>query len=696
MSSAGALYASGLAAYRATSFETAVELFSDAISLAPKSAKLYDARATAYEKLNKLQEGLLDARQVVKLMPTSSKGYLRAAKMLKAAKKYSNAEALLQQGLTNMPSNDEKGRRELEKELEDALELRRQAEHSPFSTLPYEIFLEIITLATASPDASSYTSSPIPRTKPARVDTLFSAMRVCRTWYRLIKDSPHLWTTLRVDGVINGKNAERKVAYFLAQAAGAGKSGRRQPGGSRAAHGLRRLVLTAAQDFSPPVYSGILDAVRQAGSASTLREIVLSFVDGSRTTVSVDNEASRSTEMFVFVEAHARETIESLSVCSGGRIYPDFDITSMYLSLPSLTSFHLWGSTTSNFVLGLRAPFLRNGIIPPSLADSDKGDANTAVSYPRTRARHFSAMGAVFVADSICHLDSFPDLETLNLDVIGASIVWELFSAPKLRRFEATVYGESHVLELPMPDLERAWAQLESLRLGGAKRFAQRLFDEAIRLGPLRFDRLTHLDLSFASLSTAHLTQLFDSRNAPLLADLVLASTMVSPPDSTLSLPARLDALRTLDLSYTMWTTDATLREVARCAPRIERLAVRGNAFVTGRPIMELVRSRMPPVVLTEEDGGGCEAQAEGTNRAGRAASTGRAAGPSSSSRSASTSAPPAPRRYSLLTDLALEGCTKIETAAVEWLKKNVRPGGVKFQFLDPADKRGRSAQWMW
>lgn len=93
MSSAGALYASGLAAYRATSFETAVELFSDvrsparvvpefaadrqtppqAISLAPKSAKLYDARATAYGKLNKLQEGLLDARQVVKLMPTSHK-----------------------------------------------------------------------------------------------------------------------------------------------------------------------------------------------------------------------------------------------------------------------------------------------------------------------------------------------------------------------------------------------------------------------------------------------------------------------------------------------------------------------------------------------------------------------------------------------------------------------------------------------
>ena len=40
------------------------------------------------------------------------------------------------------------------------------------------------------------------------------------------------------------------------------------------------------------------------------------------------------------------------------------------------------------------------------------------------------------------------------------------------------------------------------------------------------------------------------------------------------------------------------------------------------------------------------------------------------------------------MTELKLEGCDKLETAAVDWLRKNTRPGVVKFQFLDPADRR--------
>jgi len=96
MPSPGAFYASGVAAYRAATYETAVDLFTEvrlvpslpvssssssahlqlsaqAISLAPTSAKLYDARAGAYDKLGRLQDGLIDAREVVKLLPSSHK-----------------------------------------------------------------------------------------------------------------------------------------------------------------------------------------------------------------------------------------------------------------------------------------------------------------------------------------------------------------------------------------------------------------------------------------------------------------------------------------------------------------------------------------------------------------------------------------------------------------------------------------------
>ena len=75
-----------------------------------------------------------------------------------------------------------------------------------------------------------------------------------------------------------------------------------------------------------------------------------------------------------------------------------------------------------------------------------------------------------------------------------------------------------------------------------------------------------------------------------------------------------------------------------------------GNAFITGRPIMELVLSRIPPV---EE---GKEKEKE--------------------------------KRWSEMKELKLEGCDKLETEAVEWLRKNTRPGVVRFQFVDPNDRR--------
>ena len=106
-----------------------ISQFLQAIEIDSNNAKYYDARASAYEKLGKLQEGLLDARQVIRLLPTISKvgndflilsedladlvplmkGYLRAARLLKQAKKYANAEKLLVQAEEKVSKRDEKG-----------------------------------------------------------------------------------------------------------------------------------------------------------------------------------------------------------------------------------------------------------------------------------------------------------------------------------------------------------------------------------------------------------------------------------------------------------------------------------------------------------------------------------------------------------------------------------------------------------
>ncbi|BGP16114.1 hypothetical protein JCM10213_007506 [Rhodosporidiobolus nylandii] len=682
--SAGQLYAQALQAYRATSFETAVELFSEAIALAPKSAKLYDARACAYEKLGRLQEGLHDAREVVKLVPASSKGYIRAAKMLKAATKYANAEKLLLQGLERVAETDEKGQEELHKELEALREFKAKVEHSPFSQLPHEIFLDIIHLATIPPPPSHYTSNelPLPSSKRPRVNTLFSAMRVCRTWYRLIRSTPRLWDTLRLDGVINQRNAERKVCWLMKLAAGVEVKPEFDPKGDNTKRrsakppppstygepgrgkGVRRLVLTAAQDFPAPTYSALLELLASSGASSTVREVVLSFVDGSRTTVSNGSEGARATQLLALLHQHSRETLISLSICTGGRVYPDFDLTSVYVEFPSLRELRVCGSTVSNFVFGLRAPFLRHAPPPASPPSSPSSGSSAVVkastaAFPPTRAEHLTVSGAVLVSDIVLSRASFPALKTLELDVLDSAVVWDILSVPNLTKYHAVVYGEQSVAELELPDLAAAWARVEDLKIGGAKRLAPRLLDAAVELA-LPFPFLTSLDLSFAALSSEHLSALFSSTNAPLLQELNLASTTVAvaPPARTLSLPPHLGALRSLNVSHTLWTTDETLRELALCAPRLEKLEIRGNAFITGRPVMELVRGRMPPA----PDGAGGKSAKE--------------------------------KRYSLLVDLALEGCTKIETAAVEWLRKNVRPGGLKLQFVDPNERKRGTGSW--
>ncbi|GAA5879410.1 hypothetical protein JCM3774_005232 [Rhodotorula dairenensis] len=664
MKTAASLYASGIAAYRATSFETAVELFTRAISLVPDSAKLYDARASAFDKLGRTQEGLLDARQVIKLMPSAHKGYLRAARMLNAARRYAKAEAVLLQGLSRVPAAESKGRTELESELATTREARVEAERSPISQLPLEIFVEIISLVVEPRLSSDYTHAEIPRRRKARPNELSACMCVCRAWRRTILSTTRLWTTLSVDGVINSKNAERKAHWIAERSAGAPvsldapPSNRSQicfPPTPVAGACIRRLVITAAQELPSLTWNSVLHFVATSG---TLREVVCSFADGLRTTTSVQVEAERASRLVNILHEHARESLQSISICTGGRIYPDFDLGNFFAAFPNLESLNLRGSAVSPFVVGVNAAFLRPSLASLARDAANPADGNLALGSESdcpvpTRARSIAITGAVFVSDTACHLGSFPKLEHLELDVVGAGTTWQLLSAPRLKTYRATLYGESHVAELPIPDLATAWSRVGDIRLGGAKRFAARLLQEAIRLGPLRFDSLRVLDLAFANVTSEHLSVLFDSRNAPQLETLNLAGATAPPPEYRLVLPSHLAALKRLNISHTAWATDETIRALIASAPRLEALEARGNVSLTGRPLMELAHARMDSANDGHDED---DSQAPGS--------------------------------FSQLTMLALEGCTKIETVAVEWLRKHIRPGGVKFQFMDPSDRR--------
>ncbi|ORY92837.1 Proteophosphoglycan 5 [Leucosporidium creatinivorum] len=642
---AAALYSSGVAAFRATSFETAIDLFTQAIALDEAQAKFYDARANAFEKVGRLKDALGDARMVVKLAPTSHKGFLRAGKLFRIAEKYDHAEKMLLQGLSRVDDKNVKVHSELTTELELVREIRAKAEHSPLSHLPAEIFIDIISLAIER--SSDYTASLTPRLKPPRPNTLLAALSVSRTWYQTISGAPRLWSTLRIDGEINSKTFKAKARGWALKSLGrSAKEELRRA--SEDGPGLNRLIITAAQEFSPTALQETLTNLQKVGALNSLRHFTISFVDGNRTVEAASRESKMTAETLTFLYSHLSTTLLSFTLCSRGRIYPDFETASFYFAFPSLHTLRLCGNTTSTSVAGIRGDFLSRYNVIKDL-DGELEDR------PPTKARHLTLGGAALVTDAPIRLIDFPLLEGLDLEAIGAASFWELLSAPDVKQYHAVVYGENHVVELPLPSVAEAWRRVESLRLGGAKRLAPRLLDEAAS-ARLSFPHLTNLDLAFVSLSTSQLA-LFDSSNAPFLASLNLSSTTCSTFGASFALPT-FAALKILNISHTLWVTDDTIRSLVALTPQLERLSAIGCVNLSGRPLMELVRFRMaPPPVVAEGGGGGVESKAQ----------------------------------YSQLVEMRLDGCTKIETTAVDWLRKYVQ--SFKFTWLDPAEKGRKRAR---
>lgn len=519
-------------------------------------------------------------------------------------------------------------------------------QHSPISRLPTELFVEIIAYATLRP--VDFTSVPTPRFKPARASALITALCVSRTWYKTISDAPQLWSTLRIDGSINTKNVHNKTKGWALKAIGRSRADdRRLHSNTR---GIDTLVITAAQDFSPSAFSSIWTTLLELQAIPSLRRVVVSFVDGTRTAELATREAAMTTEFLSVLHAMCADQMDSIVICSGGRTFADFELPSIYYAFPNLRTFKVWGSTNATSVAGLRAPFLTRLNAPLSPADGDDDDNDTP-PIPRapTQARSLAVTGAVLVADTPCHLVDFPQLESIDFELLGASIVWELLSAPDLKQCHAVFYGESQIDTLPLPDIKKAWRILESLRLGGAKRMASRLLDHAASLN-LAFPRLTTVDLSFATLTQSQL-DIFDYSNAPSLSSLNLCATSCPCVHGTLSLPT-LSALKVLNVAHTVWVTDDTIRSLTTATPALERLTALGNPSLTGRPLMELVRFRADPRPTQGDK-----------------------------------------QLPSLLRELKVEGCSRLEPPVVDWLRRHIKPGGFKFNFLDPLEKGKRRSR---
>ncbi|MBA0824751.1 hypothetical protein Goarm_021396, partial [Gossypium armourianum] len=84
-------------------FELALDLYSQAIQLNPKNAKLYADRAQASIKLSNLTEDVTDANKAIELDPSMSKAYLRKTTACMKFEEYQTAKAALEAGATLAP-----------------------------------------------------------------------------------------------------------------------------------------------------------------------------------------------------------------------------------------------------------------------------------------------------------------------------------------------------------------------------------------------------------------------------------------------------------------------------------------------------------------------------------------------------------------------------------------------------------------
>jgi len=131
--------------YGAKQYGKAIEAFTQALEArSPPDISLYDYRAATWEKLDKLEEALRDARQMIRLQRREVRGYLRTGKILQKLQKPDVALGIYQYGIRNVPASSENY--DLLQKMHDKLtrQLSPPKSVDPFVVLPVELIEMII------------------------------------------------------------------------------------------------------------------------------------------------------------------------------------------------------------------------------------------------------------------------------------------------------------------------------------------------------------------------------------------------------------------------------------------------------------------------------------------------------------------------------------------------------------------------
>lgn len=191
----------GSRAFEEKRFKDAVRYFTHAIeNLRDRKADLlhvYDLRSNALTKLDRQEEALKDAKQMIRLDKTDHRGYLRCAQIEQCQNKHREALRICEHGLKSVPPQS-KGVQYLEKyRLRASEQLKEKIIYDkgtdPMVVLPNEL-LEIVL---SSLDYQQH----------------IAIMRVCKTWRNRVRSSDLIATTL------DTRNSKILLSYEQTKAA---------------------------------------------------------------------------------------------------------------------------------------------------------------------------------------------------------------------------------------------------------------------------------------------------------------------------------------------------------------------------------------------------------------------------------------------------------------------------------------------
>ena len=466
---------------------------------------------------------------------------------------------------------------------------------APIDSLPAEILLAIFAFAARAHDQDRpcYDDPSIYQHFRRRINPVVASSHVSRRWRILTHSTPSLWTTLYLDGDIDGDRAEAKAMWWNRHAAIPPPPSRSHearataefaqgedegttlppPTGTSRRSEVVSLVMTRVQDWTPDDFVGLCDSLELLHLEQSLESVRFSWMGGGLSTD--ENRQLQTAFRFLLPSA---PTLKNLTVHSASHLRIGYSLPRLGHTFSALEQVEI---RSCKLASPASDAYLLPTFLPRYAGESDW--------RPLTSLKRLVLVGPVWrlryqdgtIASPVVSSADLPALEFAHLGSTAPPVFWDLLSHQSGTLRHLILEDHFDHPNLPDPDLALGLANLCTLKLLRSAPLATRLLNCALHrtVRPaLRFLNLETLELpGVQQLEQGHL-DLFATTRAPSLRRLVLSDTTLArsnqpPTNQQLQLPdmARLEDLVLVQVE---WTSTAAIVEAVETSrlPCLRRL----------------------------------------------------------------------------------------------------------------------------